>query len=297
LREEGGQSPDDTGIGVAGGNADEDEVQNVNIVSAAPDLDRGGREDKHGINEGTNSGAIRLESHDEARQQVIHTTIERLQEPDSLAGQSAYKTLVFFTGERNAGLIQGAVNQHTAAAVQETAATTAELVAQYRDQGMGDAAVLAAFQSGEATTAIREAIATPLSDGQLSAVADMVLLPQRRLIRAELVTVIGQEAAAGAITEQAVVQAIGMPTGFGGQTGNVRGVMAGARAMNLSPAELSRMAEMIQDGLRDIVQTELTGRGYRPEMVRDFVGDMAALPGAIVVPQTTAVQPPQSLEE
>jgi hypothetical protein len=30
-------------------------------------------------------------------------------------------------------------------------------------------------------------------------------------------------------------------------------------------------------------------------MVRDFVGDMAALPGAIVVPQTTAV--PQSLEE
>jgi hypothetical protein len=32
-------------------------------------------------------------------------------------------------------------------------------------------------------------------------------------------------------------------------------------------------------------------------MVRDFVGDMAALPGAIVVPQTTAVQPPQSLEE
>ena len=54
---------------------------------------------------------------------------------------------------------------------------------------------------------------------------------------------------------------------------------------------------MIQDGLRDVVQAELTGRGYRPEMVRDFVGDMVALPGAIVVPQTTAVQPQQSTEE
>ena len=40
---------------------------------------------------------------------------------------------------------------------------------------------------------------------------------------------------------------------------------------------------MIQDGLRDVVQAELTDRGYRPEMVRDFVGDMAALPGAMVV--------------
>ena len=61
--------------------------------------------------------------------------------------------------------------------------------------------------------------------------------------------------------------------------------------MNLSPAELARLAEMIQDGLRDVVQAELTGRGYRPEMVRDFVGDMAALPGAMIVPQSTAVAP------
>jgi hypothetical protein len=144
---------------------------------------------------------------------------------------------------------------------------------------------------------MREASATPLSDEQLLAVADMVLLPQRRLTRTELVTVIGREAAAGATNEQAITQAIGMPIGFGGQTGNVRGVLAGARAMNLSPAELARLAEMIQDGLRDVVQAELADRGYRPEMVRDFVGDMAALPGTVVVPQTTAVRPQQSTEE
>ena len=81
-----------------------------------------------------------------------------------------------------------------------------------------------------------------------------------------------------------------MPIGFGGQTGSVRGVMAGAQAMNLSPADLARLAEMIQDGLRDVVQAELADRGYRTEMVRHFVSDMAALPGAMVVPQSAAVK-------
>ncbi len=125
----------------------------------------------------------------------------------------------------------------------------------------------------------------------MAAVADMVLLPQRYLTRTELVAVIGREAAAGAVNEQAVAQAIASPVGFGGMTGSVRGVLAGAGAMNLSPAELAHLAEMIQDGLRDRVQTELAGRGYRPEMVHDFISDLAALPGALVVPQTTATRP------
>ena len=86
--------------------------------------------------------------------------------------------------------------------MQEAAAATANLVTQYRTQGMDDAAVLAAFQSGEAAAAIREATAaqdspTPLTDAQLSAVADMVLLPQRRLTRTELVGVIGRGSGCG----------------------------------------------------------------------------------------------------
>ena len=294
LREEEAPAVQDVRVVAVGadldgdGVPDRDEVRNVSLVRAHPDLDRDGREDKYEIHEGVTPGAIRLESHDDSRQQVIHTTLERLHEPLSPAGQAAYRTLVVFTGEGNAGLIQEAVNQHTVTAVQEAAATTAGLLTQYRAQGMSDTDVLAAFQGGEAAAATRQAIETPLSDEQLSAVADMVLLPQRRLTRTELVMVVGQQVAAGASSEQAVAQAIGSPVGFGGQTGNVRGVMAGARAMNLSPAELARLAEMIQDGLRDAVQAELTGRGYRPEMVRDFVSDVAALPGAMVVPQTTA---------
>lgn len=274
--------------------ADTDAVQNVNIVSAAPDLDRDGREDKYETMDVASAGTIRLESYEASRGQVINDALAHLADPHSLAGQAAQRTLVTYTGENNARLIQGAVGQHTATAVQEAAAATANLVTQYRTQGMDDAAVLAAFQSGEAAAAIREATAaqdspTPLTDAQLSAVADMVLLPQRRLTRTELVGVIGREAAAGAADEQSIIQALGMPIGFGGQTGNVRGVMAGAQAMNLSPADLARLAEMIQDGLRDVVQAELADRGYRPEMVRHFVSDMAALPGAMVVPQSAAI--------
>ncbi len=275
--------------------ADTDAVQNVNIVSAAPDLDRDGREDKYEMTDAPSAGTIRLEPYEASRGQVINDALAHLADPHSLAGQAAQRTLVTYTGANNSRLIQGAVGQHTATAVQEAAEATANLVIQYRTQGMDDAAVLAAFQSGEAAAAIREATVaqdspTPLTDAQLSAVADMVLLPQRRLTRTELVGVIGREAATGAADEQSIIQALGMPIGFGGQTGNVRGVMAGAQAMNLSPADLARLAEMIQDGLRDVVQAELADRGYQPEMVRHFVSDMAALPGAMVVPQSAAVK-------
>lgn len=236
-------------------------------------------------------GFIRLHPYQPARRQVIHDTLQRLTEPDSPARQAAYETLRLYTGEDNTRQILYAIQQHTVTAVQEATAATAGLVAQYRQQGMPDAEQLAAFQSGQALAVLRETVGTPLSDVQLAAVADMVLLPQRYLTRAELAAVIGQEAAAPNATEQAVIQAIGSPVGLGGMTGSVRGVLAGAQAMNLSPAELARLAELIQDGLRDVVQAELAGRGYRPEMVRDFVSDMAALPGALVVPQTAASRP------
>jgi hypothetical protein len=294
---------------------DESSVQDVNIVSAAPDpstgsgqaLDHDGREDKYEIPDARTAGSIRLEPYQPSRRQVIYDTLARLAEPRSLAGQAARSALVTYTGARNAGLLEEAVGQHTAAAVQEATAATADLIARYREQGMGDADQLAAFQSGEAAAAIRESVDTPLSDEQLLAVADMVMLPQRRLTRPELVAIIGQEAAAGAASEQAVIEALAIPIGFGGQTGNVRGVLAGARTMALSPAELARLAEMIQDGLRDEAQAELVGRGYQPGQVSAFVTDMAALPAAMTLPQTTsmtpkaggptAVNPPQTQEK
>jgi hypothetical protein len=67
--------------------------------------------------------------------------------------------------------------------------------------------------------------------------------------------------------------------------------------MQLSPAELARLAAMIQDGLRDTVQKELVGRGYQTAQVTDFISDMAALPSAMIVPQSTAVPSQESQEE
>ena len=125
----------------------------------------------------------------------------------------------------------------------------------------------------------------------------MVLLPQRRLTRGQLAAVIGEQVAAGTTTDQAVANAIGAPVGFGGQTGAIRGVMTGAEAMNLSPDELARLADLISDGLREAVQTELTSRGHRPDLVRSFVSDLVSLPGAMIVPQTTAQRPQQSSDE
>ncbi|MBX3055894.1 MAG: hypothetical protein KF770_05415 [Anaerolineae bacterium] len=236
-------------------------------------------------------GVIRVQPYQPSRRQIIHDTLQRLTEPNTPAGRAAHQTLLLYTGEHNTQQIRQAISQHTVTAVQEATDATAALAAQYRQQGLSDTAQWAAFQGGSALAALRASVDTPLSDSQLAAVADMVLLAQRHLTRGELVAVIGREVAAGADSERAVMGAIGATVGFGRMTGSVRGVMAGARAMNLSPAELVRLAEMIQDGLRDVVQAELTGRGYRSEMVHDFVGDMAALPGVMVVPQSTAVHP------
>lgn len=235
---------------------------------------------------------IRLEPHTDYRQQLLQETVGQLADRPSPGGQAAYQTLVTYTGPHNAALIEAAVEQHTAAAVQEATTATAGLVGQYRAQGLNDAQILASFQSGEAREAIREQHNTPLNNDQLAAVADMVLLPQRRLTRGALAYAIGQVGVVNeAATEQDVAAAIGSPTGFGGQTGNVRGVLAGVQAMNLSPADLARLAEMIQDGLRDQVQAELANRGHRSEMVRSFVSELAALPGVLIVPQSTAVNP------
>lgn len=243
------------------------------------------------------SDRIRIEPVRAERRQLIEATLAQLAEPQSMAGQTAYKTLLHYTGAENARLLQTAVAQHTATAVQQAAAATTDLVAHHQKQGMPDAELLLHFQKGQAFTDIHEAVDTPLSEAQLRAVADMVLLPQRQLTKQQLVTVIGQEVAAGAIDEQPVIDSLQMPVGFGGQTGNVRGVLAGAKAMQLSTTELSQLAEMIQDGLRDDAQLQLTRRGHRPEMVRDLVADIAALPNVLVIPQTTAVAPTQRLDD
>ena len=232
---------------------------------------------------------------------LLEETVARLERGASPAGQgaaqSAYEMLATYAGPRNAALVHAAVTQHSAGAVQDAAAAFAAMVGQYRQQGLGDAEVLAAFQGGEAASTLRGVLEMPLSDEQLAAVADVVLLPQRQVTRAELAAAIGEQVAAGNPTDAAVAAAIGAPVHFGGQTGNVRGVIAGAQTMGLSPEDLARLAELVGQGRWEAAQTELAGRGHPPAVVHGFVADLAALPAAMTVPQTTAGTPQNPAEE
>jgi hypothetical protein len=275
-------------------------VQDVRLVERATDLDHDGREDKYEINrERSGSGqdrsdiapAIFLQPQDAARQQAIMTMVAALQDDTSPAAQTAYETLRTYAGAENAQHIQSAIDEHGAPAVQQAAAALAAMVQQYRQEGLNDAGILTAFQRGEATAALRGVMETPLSDAELAAVADMALLPQRQVTRAELVAVIGRQVAAGNPTDEAVRAAIGAPVHFGGQTGNVRGVIAGAQAMQLSPEDLARLATLLGEGSWDAAQQELAARGHAPARVHGFIADLAALPAVLSVPQTAARTP------
>jgi hypothetical protein len=311
LREDAAAGPDDNRI--EGDGLPGDDVQDVRLVSVDPDVDEDGLPDAAAgaavwtpVAGEAGSGragseaperpipAITIAPPDETRHETFRAALAGLAGEDVAARRAAYQTLVAAAGPDNAARLQAAAQEHDAETVEQAAAATADRVAAYRESGMDDAAILAAFQSGEAGAQIRETTETPLSDAQLAAVADAVLLPGRRLSRAELAGVIGEQVAAGARDETAVSRAIGSPVGFGGQTGAVRGVMAGAREMGLTAEELARLAILIRDGLREEVTAGLTARGARPETARAFAADLAALPGAMTVPQTTAVSPDET---
>ena len=88
--------------------------------------------------------------------------------------------------------------------------------------------------------------------------------------------------------QQDVANVLGTRAHFGSQTGNVRGVLAGAKELRLSAADLTRLAEAVQRGLQEEVTAELTSRGGRPAAAQALVADLAALPELLSVPLTTA---------
>jgi hypothetical protein len=234
---------------------------------------------------------VALEDHTPERQQMLNTTITRLVAEEATFRQAAHGLIARFTGQDNADQIATAARQHGTEAVQAATATIGDLVDHYRTtRGRDNAGVLATFQSGEGIEMLRERLETPLSDEQLAALTDVVLLPRRQLSRPELARAIGQTAVEPDSSEQEVALRLSMPVGFGSQTGSVRSVLAGARAMGLTPEEMTRLAQMIQDGLREAVLAELIESGRQPEAARDFTGDLAALPESLVVPQSVHVR-------
>jgi len=232
---------------------------------------------------------VRLEPQSDRRRELVLNVIAHLQEPDSVAGQGAYQTLRAFAGEENARHIQEALQQPGGAeAVHLAANAFHEQVRRYQAEGLDDAAVYDSFRRGEPLTELRRTVDTSLSDAQLQALADVLLLPRRRLTRVELATAIGEAAGRDEASEQDVAHLLGTRAHFGSQTGNVREVLAGARELQLAPADLTRLAEAVQRGLQEEVIREMAARGGRPEAMRALAADLAALPELLSVPLTTS---------
>ncbi len=256
-----------------------------------PAAEAGRQADSPQTTPGNGRPTVALEDYGRDRQRMLDQTIERLVSDSETFRQAAHGLIARFTGADNADLVAAASRQHGAAVVQETIATIGDLVDYYRVRGRDNAGVLTTFRSGEGVEMLRERLETPLSDEQIKALTDMLLLPRRQLSRRELAHAVGQVAADPDADEQAVAERLSMPVGFGGQTGSVRGVLAGAREMGLTAEEMGRLAQMIQDGLREAVLTELTARNQPETAVRAFISDLSALPEAMVVPQSVRVAP------
>jgi hypothetical protein len=222
------------------------------------------------------------------RRAAIQHTLQQVASGDATVQQAATQSLSNFVGQANAHQLGAAVRGHSAEAVTAAMDRISEVVTTYQSRAVSDADILHAFQTGEAIASVRATAATPLTDSQLAAVADTVLLPSRQLSRRDLVAVIADQAGAETSTDQSVAAAIGSPVGFGGQTGNVRGILNAARALQLSSQELAALTDQVSQGMRRTAALELVGRGAHPAVARGLVADIAALPAHFAVPQSSA---------
>ncbi|MGB1249619.1 MAG: hypothetical protein ACPG8W_03235 [Candidatus Promineifilaceae bacterium] len=231
---------------------------------------------------------VRLETTSPERIDAVNQTIQQLASGDLARTQAAHETVAQFAGDENASRLTSAVQRHSADAVQTAITATARLVDQYRHQGLDSSQILDVFQSGQATEDLRTVLESPLSDSELATVADVTLLPRRRVSRANLVTTIAEQAQNVDANEQTVAASLGSPVGFGGQTGNVRGVLAGAKALRLSSADMQQLTELIDQDQNDAAHAVLTQRGIPTTQADMMLTDIAALPNVITLPQTTS---------
>ena len=264
------EPPEDSGLYRSGGAAAG--PLDVNVVSSSPDLDGDLRVDRA-------QGQTTLQPQSEQWRASLAQTIGNLADPTSMAGQHSHQNLVAYTGQQNADTMQQAVTQHGGKAVQAATEATADVVAGYQSAGMDGAAIVSAFQKGDGYGQVRSRIEgdTPLSDSQLTAVADMVMLPRSEVSPAQLDQTIAATVGGGG-SDRDVAAALGVPSHFGNHTGAIRGTIQGAQEMGLSQAETAQVLTALREGLAAEVRHRLADTGATPTTINTFISDASMLP-------------------
>jgi len=176
--------------------------------------------------------------------------------------------------------------------VQTATQATADVVAGYQTEGVDGAAILTAFQSGPGFDAVRNQIEgdTPLTDGQLTAVADMVLMPRRDVVPTQLDQTIAEVVGSGG-TDREAAATMGVASHFGQATGAIRGTIQGAQEMGLSQAETTQLLADLRQGLIADVGSTLAATGASATTINHFISDASMLPTEkFQIPQSTAPQ-------
>lgn len=255
----------------------------VNVVSSSPDLDGDLQEDRL-------EGQVILQPQSPPRTESLVQTVGYLQDPASLPGQDSHQALVVYTGKQNADTLQQAVSQHGPEPVQTATQATVAVVNQYTQQGLSGEAILNTFQSGEGFTVVRDRIEgeSPLSEAQLTAVADMVTMPRREVTPAELTQTIAATVSSGGSDREAAAT-LGATAHFGHHTRTVRGTIEGAQEMGLTQAQTAQILANIQRGLIEEVRSTLTATGASQTTINNFIADASMLPAdGFQIAQTTA---------
>lgn len=211
--------------------------------------------------------------------------MEELQTPNSLSAIQVREALGGYVGTHNTDLLQQAVTTHGAEAVQQAAEAIAMTAQTQLEAGQSPAEVLSRFQTGEALSAA--GADTALSQGELRAVADLVLQPRRTVTQTELVTAIGDLIESDQDSDRELAAHFGSPTHFGVHTRSIRGVMSGASDMGLHTQELVTIVTQVRQGERETARHSLLHQGHRPQVVDSFLSDVELLPDGLSIPQTT----------
>ncbi|MBX3061061.1 MAG: hypothetical protein KF770_31770 [Anaerolineae bacterium] len=260
----------------------------VNIVSSRPDQDGN-------LPANRDEGQVILQPQTADRTASLVETVSHLQNPASLQGQESYQVLLVYTGKQNADALQQAVRQHGPEVVQDATQATVDVIADYTQTGLNPAEILAAFQHGDGFTAVRQQLGAnnPLTHTQLTAVADLALLPRREVTPAELTHQISTAVTTGG-SDRTVAAALGAPTHFGPHTRAIRGVMAGAQELGLTAAQTEQVLSDIRHGLLEEVRVALSRAGGSPTMVNNFIADASMLPATrFQIAQSASPRSPQ----